>query len=225
VRAFQQVSEACFPRAALQGLRCQSVNLREQGRIIRETYHRTAMQRFVGDPMSTFSSTTIRAIGTVTRGVDRALTPSAPSCRAVSATAQYCETPATDESEYAEFIELLRLRLRSLTAEAPASAQECFQPCFVKCIVSTLLSYNERENQAASAFLRSRYLDGAAQIFNAGQGECAEIATLTSDIGTRLGIPISNASTEEHEFNQVELWGHTVTFDAASPSCLFFTDY
>ena len=136
-----------------------------------------------------------------------------------------CQVPVTDQSEYELFVELLRRRLTDLESRASASVRPCLRTCFVKCVVASFLSYREREDQSFGDFLQTRYFAGPPQIFSSGEGECSEIALLTTDLGRRLGIEsMRNVSTFQHEFNQVEIEGRTLTFDAGSPSCLLFED-
>jgi hypothetical protein len=223
-RALRAVREACWPRAHLPNLRCEFVNLAEQGTVIRDLYHRNRAQRWLSDPASHFSMTVTRSMGDLTRSLSRLSAP-APRCEILSETARICEVPVTNEDEYSLFIEGLRSELQTLRRLAPPAARECFDPCFIKCVVSNLINYTERESEEFGTFLARRYFARPAQLFNDGVGECAEIASLATDIGRRLQIPIANVSSWDHEFNSVRLPRGTFSFDAASASCLFLRDF
>jgi hypothetical protein len=223
-RAFAQVREACWSPAALSQLRCEFTDLRTTGHVVQERYHRSHLQEFALDPLTHQFNRATQSIGGIPQWIEDRLSGS-HSCRATGPTTQVCRVPVTVESEYELFVELLRNRLASLTARAPASARDCFAACFVKCATAQLLNYNERENQSFSQFVNTRYFSTPAAIWSRGEGECSEIATIASDIGRRLGAAISNIATSEHEFNAVRINGQSYSMDAASPSCLFMQDF
>jgi hypothetical protein len=93
---------------------------------------------------------------------------------------------------------------------------DCQKACLSLCLSGFML-----DEVGGDISTRSSSIEG---IIEKGEGDCVELARLTSDFGSALGLKVKTASNvvEGHAFNYFELQGAGYFADAGENGCVFF---